>query len=95
MSDVRIVSTAYINGRPYKTAKMAAKAFADGLMNRRVDRHSKKIGCAAYHDKAWWDRQTKGMTLVTYGAITMREGESDEEKKAYRRVLPIFKKYLP
>ena len=95
MSNVKIMPAAFINGRPYKTAKMAATIFAEGVANRQFDRRSKKIGHAAHHDTEWWERHLKGMTLSTYGRLTFRKGKSDKERKAYRRALPIFQRYLP
>jgi hypothetical protein len=96
MSNVKIVPAAYISGRPYKTAKMATAAFVQELLYRQVDRRDKKIRLLGIDDDTeWWERHMKGMKLVHYGAIAMLEGQSDKERKAYRRALPIFQRYLP
>lgn len=91
----KIVAVANINGRTYKTADKAATAFALAVSSNRFERHTKKIGHAAYHDTAWFTRHVRGTPIVTVKGIAVYEGLGDIERRAYRRSLKIFKKFLP
>ena len=86
-----------IGDSTYKSAHRAAEAWGMEIYRRMYNRHSKKIGCAAYHDAAWsarneWDAQSN---CVNAGPLVVYQDMRVAQKKAYRRSLKIFKKVLP
>lgn len=53
---VQIRNVAVIGNQTYRTAEAAARAWAQWFDIRMHERHTKKIGHAAYHDQTWYNR---------------------------------------
>lgn len=93
-----VAPVARIGGRAYKTARGAARAWAEAVMQGIDRRHSQKIGQAAYHDQNWYQwhyGQSATRTITGFGiAMEMIDGLPYTVSKAARRALPVFKQYL-
>lgn len=92
------VPVARIRGKAYKTARQASVAWAEAVMKEIDDRHTQKIGEAAYHDAKWyhWHYGQSPAVTVTYPGLVMEviDGLPYTVAKAARRALPIFRQYL-
>lgn len=95
---VKVKAAALIRGRKYTTARGAARAWAEAVMEHNAERHRIKTGQPAYHDTKWYDwhyGQCPTRSLEIPGIqISMIVGPSYTVAKAMRRSLPIFKRYL-
>jgi hypothetical protein len=89
---VKIQPTVYINGRGYKTARKACLAWAEGVYCRMYERHTKKIGYAAYYDKAWCERNEydNNSKTNTCGGVVYYADPRKAVDKAFRRSINIF-----
>lgn len=90
---VKFQTSVTIRGRTYRTAKHAAEAYGLAVLSRFEDKHTKKIGHAAYHDQKWFQRHYGGNTVKS-GFLEFLEGLPPTAERAARRSLPIFKRYL-
>jgi len=96
---VQVVTAVRIGGRSYRTAEGAARAFASEIWEKMLDRRSLKIGHAAHHDTAWYNRQVGNQPTETVNyqglTLTVLTGHNAVQERAYRRSIGIFKKVLP
>lgn len=77
----------------YTKPETAAMAWAYNVGFAMTQRHSAKIGMAAYHDEAWEARNGfDPAKVVDYGMLQLNTGETKLTMKAYRRALPIFRR---
>jgi len=75
---VRAEKCLVIGEKTFRTAKPAAKYWANMVAVRKHRRRSNFLGHAAYHDKSWFNSHN------VFNCVDI----------AYRRSLPIFQKYF-
>lgn len=91
------ISDSWGRTKKYFTAKEAAKRYAFLTVQRLREKRSRELG-KEYQNSPYYKQHFRGCIPVpakNRPDITLMTGQSDMYKRAYRRFLGVFEKYLP